>query len=571
MPPVQLYYALASVISLLLTMCYAFFWRKHFDTHMTVVFVLIPVANLAYRLLYLSGETTAVMVGLKVVYISGCFLPWFITMCIASLCRIEIPRWARIAMLLVSAVLFASVLTIGYLPLYYKSLTLERVGDSWVLHKEYGPMHTVYDLCVILYFIAELAVIIHAYRKKRQVSRRVLLNLFLPIPFTILAFFVNRFTLPTGVELIPVAYLVDQVAYLFVARRMVLYDVSDVAVESLAEQGETGFVSFDFKLRFLGCNETAARIFPALKELMVDQPIAANPAMQDCLRWLEAFRADETRDTFHHQDGDRVFLLRVTWLFEGHRRRGYQFFITDDTKNQQYIALLNTFNEQLRQEVDEKTAHIREMHDRLVLGMAAMVESRDHSTGGHIRRTSENVRILTDAMRRIGAPGLTDEFCRRVIQAAPMHDLGKIAVDDAILRKPGRYTPEEYAAMKIHPVEGARVVSEILQGTDDPAFRDIAVNVAHYHHERWDGTGYPDGLRGEEIPLESRIMAIADVYDALVSRRVYKEQMSFDRADAIIEEGMGTQFDPALRPCYEAARPALEAYYSSLEDRNQPG
>ena len=193
-----------------------------------------------------------------------------------------------------------------------------------------------------------------------------------------------------------------------------------------------------------------------------------------------------------------------------------------------------------------------------------MVESRDNSTGGHIRRTSEGVRILIETARENGALSLTDEFCRNIVKAAPMHDLGKIAVDDAVLRKPGRFTPEEFEKMKAHAAEGARIVHEILRDTDDESFRRIAENVAHYHHERMDGSGYPDGLSGEDIPLEARIMAIADVYDALVSKRVYKDSMPFDKADAIILSGMGTQFDPALQPFYAAARPELEAYYSGI-------
>ena len=145
-----------------------------------------------------------------------------------------------------------------------------------------------------------------------------------------------------------------------------------------------------------------------------------------------------------------------------------------------------------------------------------------------------------------------------------MHDLGKIAVDDAILRKPGRFTPEEFEVMKTHAAEGARIVHEILSGTDDYEFHIIAENVAHYHHERWDGSGYPEGLSGEDIPLEARIMAIADVYDALVSKRVYKEAMSFEKADSIIMEGMGSQFDKSLEPYYLRARQHLERYYREL-------
>ena len=159
--------------------------------------------------------------------------------------------------------------------------------------------------------------------------------------------------------------------------------------------------------------------------------------------------------------------------------------------------------------------------------MATMIEGRDNSTGGHIKRTSDCMRLLIETMKEEGYPGLSDSFCFNIVRAAPMHDLGKIAVDDAILRKPGRFTPEEFAEMKKHAPEGARLVKQILDGTDNVEFMNIAVNVAHYHHERWDGSGYPEGLKAEEIPFEARIMAIVDVYDALVSKRVYKESMSF--------------------------------------------
>ena len=117
--------------------------------------------------------------------------------------------------------------------------------------------------------------------------------------------------------------------------------------------------------------------------------------------------------------------------------------------------------------------------------------------------------------------------------------------------------------MKTHASEGARIVHEILKGTDDLVFHLLAENVAHYHHERWDGSGYPEGLKGEEIPLEARIMAVADVYDALVSKRVYKDAMSFEEADSIMMESFGKHFDKQLEKYYLSARPKLEEYYSS--------
>ena len=141
--------------------------------------------------------------------------------------------------------------------------------------------------------------------------------------------------------------------------------------------------------------------------------------------------------------------------------------------------------------------------------------------------------------------------------------IGKIAIDDAVLRKPGKYTDEEYAEMKRHSAEGARIVENILQDVEDESFVQVAKNVAFYHHEKWNGQGYPLGKKGEEIPVEARIMALADVFDALVSKRCYKEAFSYDEAFRIMEESMGQQFDPELGQIFMNCRPELEAFYDA--------
>ncbi len=202
-----------------------------------------------------------------------------------------------------------------------------------------------------------------------------------------------------------------------------------------------------------------------------------------------------------------------------------------------------------------------DMQENLVVGMATMIEGRDNLTGSHIKRTSDIVKFIVEEMKK-DESGLTNHiFLQNVIKAAPMHDLGKITIDDQILRKPGRFTPEEFEIMKTHSAEGARIIREILKDTNDVRYLEVAVNIANYHHEKWDGSGYPEGLKGEEIPLEARIMAVADVYDALVSKRTYKEAFSFEEADRIILEGMGTHFDPSLQNYYERALGKIEEYY----------
>ena len=143
-----------------------------------------------------------------------------------------------------------------------------------------------------------------------------------------------------------------------------------------------------------------------------------------------------------------------------------------------------------------------------------------------------------------------------------MHDLGKITVSDSVLKKQGKYTEEEYSEMKKHAAEGGRIVDSILSGVEEEDFVEIAKNVAYYHHEKWDGKGYPNGLAGQEIPLEARIMALADVFDALVSKRCYKEAFSYEKAFSIIEESLGSHFDPELGRIFIECRPELEAMYS---------
>ena len=558
------YYAGLFTLSLLLMLLYVYHWHNQFQIHMTVFFILIPVINLAYLLMYAMHDTEVALVMIKYVYIGGSFLPWLITMCELSLCRIRISRAVWMSALVASTLVFAAVLTVGVYPLFYRSLALEQVGNAWVQRKVYGPLHILPYLCVGFYLAADTAAIVYSYLKKKQISRTVLLLLFIPIPVSIAAYIANPWFLKRGYELMPAVYVLAQLVYLLIARRIGYYNVSEMVVESMVESGETGFITVDYKDRYLGSNETARTILPPLRGLTVDQPIRRAKVLQETvIDWLDRFRRDPGmgRLVYDSEDG-KIYNVTVSYLFDGRKQCGYQIFLQDDTQNQKYIHLLDQYNTTLEAEVAAKTERIVVMHDKLILGMASMVESRDNSTGGHIRRTSQGVRILIETIRQSGDMQLSEDFCKNIIKAAPMHDLGKIAVDDAVLRKPGRFTPEEFEKMKTHAAEGARIVHEILSDTDNEDFRRIAENVAHYHHERMDGSGYPDGLKGDEIPLEARIMAIADVYDALVSKRVYKDAFSFEKADRIILEGMGAQFDARLEPYYRAARPRLEAYYT---------
>ena len=568
---VATFYLICVLAALLLTGIYMFIWQKRFDVHLTLIFALVPIVNAGYVMLVNAATEEAAVNAYKIIYIGGCYLHLIIMLAVFSLCRIRISRWVRIAFMAISTAVYLSVLTIGSNKLFYKSYHLEKIGGVSALIKDYGVMHTVFYLLVMFYFALSLAAIAYAFVKKNQVSRKMLLMLFLPAAVCGVCYLAGKLLTR---EIMPAGYVFAQVFYLAIVYRMSLYDVTETAMEALAESGSTGFISFDLDRNYLGSNGTARVILPGLNDLKVDLPLSRNEELSAMITpWLDEFDAhpevEEANRHFYEKD-DRIYMFSMQYLPGKRRYIGYQVIITDDTLDRAYINLIDEYNSDLEEQVAEKTAHIVEMHDNLILSMATMVESRDNSTGGHIRRTSEGVRILIEAMKKLPkAPDgyrLTPEFCKDLIKAAPMHDLGKIAVDDAVLRKPGRFTPEEFDIMKTHAAEGARIVHEILKSTDDYSFHILAENVAHYHHERWDGTGYPDRLKGTDIPPEARIMAIADVYDALVSKRVYKEEFSFEEADRIILEGMGSQFDPALKTSYEAARPELEAYYQTEKE-----
>ena len=197
------------------------------------------------------------------------------------------------------------------------------------------------------------------------------------------------------------------------------------------------------------------------------------------------------------------------------------------------------------------------------MGFATLVENKDGNTGGHIRRTKGYVQILLDEMqqRPIYYRSVTKDYICNVMDAAPMHDIGKISTPDVILQKPGRLTNEEYEIMKQHAAVGGNIIKETFDNLDNPEYLQIAYEVARFHHEKWNGTGYPDGLKGKEIPLHARIMAIADVFDAVSSRRCYRDAMPIEECFQIIQNGAGKDFDPDLVELFMNARDKVLAYY----------
>lgn len=230
--------------------------------------------------------------------------------------------------------------------------------------------------------------------------------------------------------------------------------------------------------------------------------------------------------------------------------------LTDDATG--YIDDIADANNRIAHQINV----IRRMQNNTILSFATLTDKRDKLTGGHIRRTALYVELLANACldKGIYPEQIDADFVKDVIRSAPLHDIGKIEISDTLLNKPGRFTDAEYATMKTHAALGGEILQSVLTGIseEDSGYLDTAIEMATHHHERWDGSGYPDGLAGTAIPLCARIMAIADVFDALLSKRSYKKGYSFDECMAMMEDDAGKAFDPTLLTVFLSLRPELE-------------
>lgn len=297
-------------------------------------------------------------------------------------------------------------------------------------------------------------------------------------------------------------------------------------------------------------------MMPELDGYEVCRRLKADPATADIpVLFLTALSQpeDETRgfacggaDFIHKPFNPATVLSRVATQLEAKRWR--------DT--------LHQHNAWLQQELQGRLAEVEQLRDATLHVMISFAEFRDEDTGFHVRRTQEYVRTLAHwlAAQPGNAWGLDDARIDDLAKSAPLHDIGKVAIPDGILLKPGRLTPDEMTVMKTHAMQGWEMLRRAAErmGDQGSQFLRYGMEIARHHHERWDGTGYPDGLAGPDIPLSARLMAVADVYDALISRRPYKEPMDHATALAHIVAGSGSHFDPAVVQALLANQDALQ-------------
>lgn len=552
------YYAISSLLAFASFMLFLIFSDgKNINAHMMLFSILLLASNGGYLAISLSGTLGEAILANKISYLGGCFIPPVLIMIVLNICKLKTPKFFSIVLTLYSITVYSFVLTIGYSTIYYSDASLIRYNGASVLKRSYGPCHILFTILLYGYLLLLIGIVVYTIIKKKDVSSKTIFMLTL-LGVGMLAIFVTVRLFNPLIEAMPAAFVFVSIVLLYLNRKLSLYDVETSIMKSLSEQTTYGYIIIDKAKHYLGCNNAAKKILPALENCGADKLIKESSILE-AVPCLSGSVSDNGVWDFE-KDG-RYYECRIERTMHRKSHIGYIIEMRDNTEKHDYLDLMFSYADELKTQVDRQTAHIKSIQNKIILSMADMVENRDNNTGGHIKRTSYVVSIFIDTIKQHHLLNMTDQFCDDVIKAAPMHDLGKIAVDDAILRKPGRLTDDEFEKIKTHAEKSAELVEGILRGVEEEHFVNTAVNVARCHHEKWNGKGYPQHLSGDDIPLEARIMAVADVYDALVSRRCYKEPMSFDEANQVMLDSMGSHFDPAMQEVYELSREKLENYY----------
>ena len=524
------------------------------------------IACLGHLLLALSTNIDQIILSNKMIYLGSIFLPLLTFDACVSVCKIKFPVWVHHILTLGVFAVFTLSLTVGYSDIYYKDITFVKTYGVGNFVATYGIGHDIFNLMMVGFVVVNVIFIVYAFIKKKNVSFKSLLALSSLEAVSILSFFISRFV-ESDTVVMPAVYVFDQFILMYICYRVKRYDVEQIISQTLETQNTDSYVLISSDGSFLGCNSVAYTTFPNFKNCRIDHATPDNSELNHLLlTWTKDQVNGKISSEKKYEQNGKYYKIVLKQIPLSKTETINLFKIEDETGMHNYINMLGSNNVRLELMLKENDSQIRSIQEQMVVGMAYMVESRDSNTGSHIKRTSKVVQILVDYLRKDPKLRQSEFFYDSLVSAAPMHDIGKIAIDDNILRKPGRFTPQEYEEMKSHPEKGAMIVENLLTAVESPEFVKIARNVARYHHERFDGFGYPKRLKGNEIPFEARVMAIADVYDALVSKRCYKAEMSFAEAYDIIIDGMGTQFDPALKDCFIACRSKLEEYYSSLSD-----
>lgn len=354
------FYVIICMLSLIC--CAVFYWKKrsYYSVRYTLIFILAFLSQFCYVLLALSRDIREAIVINKFLYVGGCFLPLVGLLLVFSICKIRMPKWIYMALIVITSVVYCGVLSVGYSPIFYKSVDLRIENGAAFLVKEYGPLHDVFIFEIVGFLVATLFALIYGWLKKPNVSRRNLaIAAFMQI-FSIFAYFLGRI-ISKDIEWMALADLVDEIGFLLIMDRLGLYFVDDMVSSSILKDGQFGYISLDFKRRYLSATDGAKRFIPEIANNHADRIIESETVRELFDRWIDDFEKENVSKIHTYRNGDFIYIVRVSDLYDGSRKRGYLLEITDDTEHQQHIEGMERYYKNLNEELRVKTEMINEL------------------------------------------------------------------------------------------------------------------------------------------------------------------------------------------------------------------
>lgn len=500
---------------------------------MSLVCVLINLFG--YLMEMLSQNMEMAIASTKVSYLGKCFLGWFMFMFIVKFCEYHVPKAFSRTLLYIHLIIFIIVFTCDRHNLYYTDIKFSTDMFPHIETKN-GIVYYINMVIMIFYALAIPYVCFYTYAKLRYYRDRIeyfILGCIGILQYAGIAIYFAKVFEPYDITYL--SFFVSIILLAVLIYRYKTFDMVDYAKNSIVEELNQPVIVFNVNLRILYTNSIAKKIFPGVETYSVY-------ALDMLKKYLVSVKENYLKD-------GRYYEPSLSQIYDRKKLSGYILIFTDITEHIKK-------NVELVEKVEKQNTELEIIQKKIIISFANMIELRDDVTGHHVKRTSAYVKILVEKLmeKKIYSNILTEEYAEEVVQAAPLHDIGKIAIDDSILKKPGKLTSEEFQKIKEHSSIGGHMLEDILQEVDSNNYLTIAKDMAYYHHERWDGSGYPLGLSGENIPLCARIMAIADVFDALTSKRTYKEAMPYDEAFEVIRISAGSHFDPLLVETFLEAR-----------------
>ncbi len=537
--------------------------RKEYQNGL-YVFMMVVLLTRSYGQLVISISETLDMalIGNTLMYFGAAFMPPFLFIIALKSCGIIAPIPVTLTMMIYSLVLEILASTAGKTDIYYSSITLDTSGSVSVLQKTYGPMHTLYVLMIIIYVAAFLMLFAYAISKKTRISVRIIGVMAFFAALVGVGYWLDH-VLDTRLEIDSIVYLLSTVALIWGIKDIDLHDLQTCIFDSSNNDLSETVIVFDKKNRFINANKGAKELFPEINDLSV----GIRPKETDSVFYNEIVKKvneNATNAFFREKSGmidigDKKYEMRMSNIvFASHgKKEGTYVELNDVTAEEKLKAMDALYSRELEENVKKKEHEIEDTLNKLIMGLSEIVSNRDSFSEGHIKRGSAGLKIFAERLAAEDPFRFTWEYLNRVQNAAPLHDIGKISLDDDIMAAGKNRTPEQLGKMKTHASEGARIVRRVLTKADDRKFVNIAVNIAAYHHENWDGTGYPAGLKKEEIPLEARVVSFVDRLDEEINEAENTFDMSFDDIVASI----GTKLDPELGEVFKKCKEDLRKIY----------